>query len=138
VRRMGMKVENATLGSMAKYRRRVRSTTLGLDEDGGGERYTWDRWRSTGGAYVALHLESMRMMVGGAKLGALNLGSMAVRSTKYERRVRSSDEERERGVLRPASYTRFDSQYLGDFYSDSGKPPLVVVVVAVVAAVSRL
>jgi hypothetical protein len=29
-----------------------------------------------------------------------------------------------------------DSQYLGDFYSDSGKPPLVVV--AVVAAVSRL
>jgi hypothetical protein len=55
--------------------------------------------------------------VGSAKLGALNLGSMAVRtkyevrSTKYERRVRSSDddEERERGVLRPASYTRFDS-----------------------------
>jgi hypothetical protein len=29
-----------------------------------------------------------------------------------------------------------DSQYLGDFYSNSGKPPLVVV--AVVAAVSRL
>jgi hypothetical protein len=56
-----------------------------------------------------------------------------------ERRVRSNeddDEERERGVLRHASYTRFDSQYLGDFYSDSGKPPLVVV--AVVAAVSRL
>jgi hypothetical protein len=80
-----------------------------------------------------------------ATLGALNLGSMAVRtkyevrSTKYERRVRSSDddeEERERGVIRPASYTRFDLQYLGDFYSDSGKPPLVVV--AVVAAVSRL
>jgi hypothetical protein len=64
---------------------------------------------------------------------------MEVRSTKYERRVRSNeddDEERERGVLRHASYTRFDSQYLGDFYSDSGKPPLVVV--AVVAAVSRL
>jgi hypothetical protein len=55
------------------------------------------------------------MMVESAKLGALNLESMAVRmevrSTKYERRVRSNDddEERERGVLRPASYTRFDS-----------------------------
>jgi hypothetical protein len=58
----------------------VESATLGID---GGEEV-----RSTRGAYVALHLESMRMMVESAKLGALNLESMAVRmevrSTKYE------------------------------------------------------